>query len=162
MEQKLTHPFLPIIAKESQILILGSFPSIISRKNNFYYGNPQNRFWKILSALFKIDFVNLNNQAKKEKLLEKHIALFDVIYSCKIINSDDSKITDVIPNNILELIINTKIKTIYCNGKVAYNLLLKHNNLQNVTIICLPSTSGANASYNLDKLINSWQIIIKK
>lgn len=155
-KNKIIHPFSPVIDSESEILILGSFPSIISRENDFYYGNPKNRFWKILGLIYDIDFISLSNLEKKNKLKELHIALYDVVYSCTIENSSDSTIEDVIYSDIPSLIKNTKINRIYCNGKKAYELLLKaYPTYLDITYL-LPSTSPANAIWNIDKLYKKW------
>ena len=100
---KLVHTLKPIYDKDSKVLILGSFPSVLSREQNFYYANPTNRFWKVLEHLFNV--ILSNNDEKKTFLLKKHIALWDVIYSCDINNSSDSSIKNVIPNSIKNLIL---------------------------------------------------------
>ena len=123
--ENIKHPFEPIIDKECNILILGSFPSIKSRENKFYYMHPQNRFYKLLSKIYNEDFVNADINMKKKLLLENHIAIYDVIESCEIINSDDNKIKNVKYVDVLNLLKNCKIKKIYLNGKKAYELFIK-------------------------------------
>lgn len=150
------HELPPIISKNSRILILGSFPSVKSREHNFYYMHPQNRFWKILSLVVNEDLVSKSIDERRNYLLNNNVALYDVIYECDIVGSSDLKIKNVIPTNIEELIKETKITHIFVNGNKAYELFVKYNNLN---VIKLPSTSPANAAYNLDKLYNEWEII---
>ena len=153
-----THGFPAIYDKDSKILILGSFPSIVSRKENFYYANPTNRFWRILEILFntKLDSI----ESKKEFLYKTHIALYDSILSCEIKSSDDSSIRKVIPTNLKEIVGNSKIKIIFCNGKTSYNYYMKYN-YPKVLIkpILLPSSSSANAKQKLDDLVEYYKII---
>ena len=159
MKEIIVHPFKPIINEESEILVLGSFPSVVSRSNDFYYGNKKNRFWRLLDLIYGTNLDLLSNMEKKNKLLELHIAIYDVVYSCSIVGSSDSSIEDVIYSDINSLIRNTKIKKIYCNGKTAYNLFIKGNpNLKEMAVY-LPSTSPANAAFSIDKLYSEWKII---
>lgn len=155
----ITHPFQPIIDCNSEILILGSFPSVISRENDFYYGNKKNRFWTLLSKIFDRDFTVLTNIEKRNTLLKLHIALYDSVYSCAIYKSSDETIEDVCYSDIPSLIKESKIKHIYCNGNKAYELLMNaYPSLKAMTIL-LPSTSPRNASYSLDRLYEKWQMI---
>ena len=153
-----THGFPAVYDKDSKILILGSFPSIISRKENFYYANPTNRFWRILEILFntKLDSV----ATKKEFLSKNHIALYDSILSCKIKSSSDSSIKKVVPTNLKKIVDNSKIKMIFCNGKTSYNYYMKYN-YPKVLIqpIILPSSSAANAKLKLDDLVEHYKVI---
>ena len=153
-----THGFSAVYDKDSKILILGSFPSVVSRKENFYYANPTNRFWRILEILFntKLDSIEI----KKEFLLKNHIALYDSILSCEIKSSSDSSIRKVIPTNLKEIIDNSNIKMIFCNGKTSYNYYMKYN-YPKVLIqpIILPSSSAANAKLKLDDLVESYKVI---
>lgn len=136
-EEKLIHPLKPIYNSESKILILGSFPSLKSREKMFYYAHPQNQFWKIMGDLFQEDILD-----KQEFLLNHHIALWDVIKSCKIKGSSDSSIKQVKTNNILSLIKQTNIKVIFTTGKKATSLYEKYIEPKtNIKCIYLPSTS---------------------
>ena len=157
-----THPFEPVYNNESKILILGSFPSVKSREINFYYGHPQNRFWKILENIFNEKIQN-NIETKKEFLLKYHIALWDTIKNCQITSSSDSSIKKATPNNIDKIILNSNIQAIFCNGNTSYKIFLKfYKDKINIPIICLPSSSPANAKYSLENLTNIWKIEIKK
>ena len=156
---KVNHSFPIFIDSNSKILILGSFPSVKSREEDFYYMHKQNRFYKILSNLFNEDFYNVDINTKKELLSKYHIALYDVIESCEIENSNDETIKNVEPSNIKKYIKNTNIKHIYINGNKAKELFIKYNNdLINMTTF-LPSTSARNARFNLDKLTNEYKVI---
>lgn len=150
------HVFEPIYDMDSKILILGTFPSVKSRENNFYYGHPQNRFWRVLAQLTGYQIPETVEE-KKKMLLENRIAVWDVIASCKIIGSSDSSIKDVVPNDIGGLLERTKIEKIYANGGKAYELYMKYI-YPNVKweIIKLPSTSPANAAFRLERLVQEW------
>ena len=156
---KVNHSFPNFIESNSKIIILGSFPSVKSREEDFYYMHKQNRFYKILSILFNEDFYNVDINTKKELLSKYHIALYDVIESCEIENSNDETIKNVEPSNIKKYIENTKIKHIFINGNKAKELFIKYNkDLINMTTF-LPSTSARNARFNLDKLTNEYKVI---
>ena len=153
------HTIPPIFNKSSKVLILGSFPSVKSREQQFYYGHPQNRFWRVLAEVLKSDLPS--STAEKEALLLKnHIALWDVIASCEIEGSDDSSIRDVVPNN-LKLITNTAdIKCVFTNGGTADKLYRKYCLSQTgITATRLPSTSPANAGNMLEELIKAWTLV---
>lgn len=153
------HNITPIFNQDSHILILGSFPSVKSREAQFFYHHPQNRFWKVMSALYHEQLTTI--QDKKDFLLKHRIALWDVIQSCDIHGSSDHSIDQVIPNDIASLIKQTHIHTIYTNGKKAYELYQKYCfPLTHIEAIPLPSTSSANAQYSLSKLIDAYRIIL--
>ena len=155
----ITHPFLPLYDEDSRILILGSLPSIKSREEMFFYGHPQNRFWKVISAVFSEDFRSA--QKKKSLILKNHLALWDTIFSCNIIGSSDSSIKNVEPTNLLPIIENSKVSQIVCNGKTAWSYFNKYQkNLLNMEAVLLPSTSPANAAWSLERLIDSWQKVL--
>lgn len=159
MGEIFTHTFEPIFDKNSEILVLGSFPSVKSRENNFYYAHPQNRFWKVVASVYSCP-VPSSVEEKKNMLLSNKIAVWDVIRSCEITGSADSTIKSVIPNDLSEILSVADIKKIYANGKTAqslYNKYIKKNT--GIDIISLPSTSPANAAYSLEKLIKEWKII---
>ena len=147
------HPIAPVYDNNSKILILGSFPSVKSREEMFFYGHPQNRFWKVLAGVFA-EHVPKSIQEKRSFLLDHKIALWDVIASCDIEGSSDSSIKNVVPNNLNTILEQSNIEEIFVNGKTAYkyyNTYLRDTFKREA--ICLPSTSPANAAWNLEKLI---------
>ncbi|MCI2069595.1 MAG: DNA-deoxyinosine glycosylase [Bacilli bacterium] len=159
--EKVSHPFPPLIEKDSKVLILGSFPSVISREERFYYGNKQNRFWKVLFRLFNKPYQD-EIEAKKKMILTHHLALFDVIGSCKIKGSDDSSINEIIPNDIPKLIEGTKISFIVLNGKKALSLYEKYfSKTLSLPYQGLPSTSPANAVKREEDLVKAYSVILK-
>jgi len=150
------HNIEPVYQQTSKILILGSFPSVKSREAQFFYHHPQNRFWKVLAKIYQ-ENIPTTIEEKKQLLLSHDIALWDVIQSCQIKGSSDSSISDVIVNDIMTLIQKTSIQVIYTNGKKAHQLYQKYcYPSTHQTDICLPSTSPANATYSLEKLIEIW------
>ena len=153
------HPIPPVFDENSKVLILGSFPSVRSREEGFFYGHPQNRFWKVTSSVFGEDTPS-GTEEKKAFLLRNHIALWDVIGSCEINGSSDSSIRNTTVNDV-SLILNTaKIRSVYLNGRKAYQLYQKFMfPLTGREGICLPSTSPANAAWSTDKLTEAWKII---
>ena len=154
-----SHNFDPVYDKKSRILILGSFPSVKSREIAFYYGHPQNRFWKVLGSVFNEE-VPKDIEGKKSFLLKHHIALGDVIKSCDIVGSSDSKISNVVINDLNLIFQEANIEKVFINGTKAYELYMKYGyEKYKKEAIKLPSTSPANAVYSLDKLKEKWEII---
>lgn len=155
--QRISHTFEPVYDKYSKILILGSLPSVQSRERGFYYGHPQNRFWKVLAAIFDCP-VPESTEEKRAMLLTHHVALWDVIESCDIIGSSDSSIKNVIPADIGAVLEKTDICAIYANGKKAESLYQKYVFPKTRRpVIVLPSTSPANAACSLEKLAEIWK-----
>lgn len=155
--ERVVHPFEPYVREDSQILILGSVPSVASRAYGFFYGHPQNRFWKMLSAVFNEPFPSTIDD--KKQLLEKHkIALYDSIKECTILGSSDSSIRDVVPSDIESILKCSKITKILSNGKASEKYFLQFQKDELIKKLkVMPSTSPANASYNLAKLIEIWR-----
>lgn len=155
----LTHPFPPLYNKDSRILILGSFPSVKSREQMFFYGHPQNRFWKVISSVFECN-VPQTIEEKKQLLLKHGIALWDVIASCEITGSSDSSIKNVKVNDLSIILEEADIRQIFVNGRTAEKYFKKYTKAQiKRDAICLPSTSPANASWSLENLIKKWKAI---
>lgn len=153
------HTIKPIYDKNSKILILGSFPSKKSREEMFFYGHPQNRFWKVVSMVFDQKTPE-SIEEKKQFLLLNKIAVWDVIASCDIEGSSDSSIKNAIANDLSEILSVAQIKQIFVNGKTAekyYNKYIKNSIGREA--IYLPSTSPANAMWSVDKLVSAWNII---
>lgn len=152
----ISHEFMPVYDEESKVLILGSFPSVKSREQGFYYGHPQNRFWKVMAALCN-ESVPETIEEKKKMLLKHNIAIWDVIDNCDIIGSSDSSIKNVVAADIAGLLQKTKIERIFANGKTAeklYNKYVKEQTGKEITV--LPSSSPANAAFSFDKLVENW------
>ncbi len=154
------HPFEPVWNRESEILILGSFPSVKSREEKFFYGHPRNRFWTVLSKLIGIDTPKTIEE-KKDMLLSNHIALWDVIGSCDICGSADSSIRNAVPNDIGYIIGNSKISRVFTNGATADRLYKKYIfPATGIEAVRLPSTSPANAAKSVDELVKEWAITV--
>ena len=152
----LVHPIPPFYNNDSEILILGSFPSVKSRETGFFYGHPQNRFWKVLAALFD-ENVPQTIPEKKAFLSRSHIALWDVIGSCEIEGSSDASIRGVVPNDLRVILDHAPVRTICVNGKTAYRYYEKYMRPKTGReAVCLPSTSPANAAWSLEKLQAEW------
>ena len=157
--EHVSHEFEPVWNKDSRVLVLGTFPSVKSRQQKFYYGHPQNRFWKVTAALLERG-VPERIEEKKKLLLEGHIAVWDVIDSCDIEGSSDSSIRNVKANDIGGLLAQTSIRAVFANGDKACQLYRKYCMEQaGREIIRLPSTSPANAAWTLEKLIQAWSVI---
>ena len=156
MNTVLYHPFGPLYNKESRILILGSFPSVKSREQNFFYGHPQIRFWKVIAALYEQPMPQTIEE-KKQLILDNRLALWDSIASCEITGSSDSSIRNARANDINVILESCNIEKIYCNGRKSHELYRKY--IEPATgraAACLPSTSPANAQWSLEKLIGAW------
>lgn len=154
------HPFPPLFDENSRILILGSFPSVKSREQLFFYGHKQNRFWAVLAEVLKKAKPETIEE-KKEFLLDAGIALWDVLASCEIEGSADSSIKNAVANDISHIIDNAPIVKIFVNGKTAeryYNKYIKDKIGKEA--ICLPSTSPANATWGIERLVEEWKIIL--
>ncbi len=151
------HPFAPIFSDASEQLILGSFPSVRSREAQFYYAHPQNRFWRVLSAVYGCKTPETDGE-RTELILSNGLGLWDVLASCRVTGSADSTITDAIPNDVAGLLRRAPIRRILVNGKTAeryYNRFLRGTT--GMEAICLPSTSPANAAWSLERLTEAWR-----
>ena len=153
------HPIEPVFDENSKVLILGSFPSVKSREAQFFYGHPQNRFWRVLAAVFE-DAVPESTETKKACLLAHGVALWDVIASCEIAGSSDATIRNVSVNDVGRILDTAQIRTIFVNGKTAekyYNRYLRP--VLGRDAVCLPSTSPANASWSMERLVEAWSVV---
>ena len=158
--QAVCHPIAPVFDENSRILILGSFPSVKSREAAFFYGHPQNRFWKVVSAVLDAKCPQTVDD-KKRLLLSHRIALWDVIASCRIEGSSDSSIRDVVPTDLRPILDTAPIRAVFCNGQTAFRLYARYQQTQTgLCAIALASTSPANAAYGLDRLVENWKVIL--
>ncbi|MDD3214309.1 MAG: DNA-deoxyinosine glycosylase [Eubacteriales bacterium] len=156
----IAHPFAPVYNASSRVLVLGTFPSVKSRENAFYYGHPQNRFWRVLASLFGAPVPNTIPE-KRALLLQNGIALWDVLASCDITGSADLSIRKPVPNDIAALLSSTSIHTVFCNGQTAGSLYHRWcEPLTTLPATILPSTSPANARWTLDMLSEAWKPLL--
>lgn len=155
-----THGFGAVYDYNSRILILGSHPSVKSKEQGFFYMHKSNRFWRVLSRMLNVDLVSATIPERKSVLLKNNIAMYDVVEECDIIGSSDSTIRNVVYADIETIVKSSHITHIFLNGKTAYSLFLKaFPNYADIATL-LPSTSPANASFSLNRLLNEWSVII--
>ena len=156
-EHILQHPFQPVVDAQCRVLVLGSFPSVKSRENAFYYGHPQNRFWKTLAGVYQTRIPETVEE-KTAFLLTRHIALWDVASTCTITGSADSSLTAYAANDIAACVQGSDINTVFANGQKAGALYRTYaQSAVGMPIAVLPSTSPANAAWLLPRLITAWQ-----
>ncbi|MCR5369250.1 MAG: uracil-DNA glycosylase family protein [Clostridium sp.] len=181
----LRHPIPPLYDENSRILILGSFPSPKSREAQFFYGHPQNRFWKVMAQLlnwqgkpaagegpqgFRGSAAGEGPQSfrvpstveeKRAMLLSNHVAVWDTIASCEIVGASDASITNVTPNDLSPILRTAEIRAIFCNGAASHKLYMKYIFPRTGREAGkLPSTSPANAAWSVDRLSAAWQVIL--
>ena len=159
--EHIVHPFPPLFDADSEILILGSLPSVKSRELMFFYGHPQNRFWPLLARLLNEPEPHTVAE-KKELVLKHHIALWDTICSCDIIGSGDSSIKNVVPTDLKPILQGSKVSRIYCNGRTSWKYFRRYQERElGIEAQALPSTSPANAAWTMDALASVWKIILE-
>lgn len=162
MREHITHPIPPFYDRASRLLILGSFPSVKSREQMFFYGHPQNRFWKVIAQVFE-DTEPVTIPQKKAFLTKHRIAMWDVIGCCDIEGSADSSITNVTANDLSAILDHAGIRGIFVNGKAAEKYYKKYTEPKTgVKAVCLPSTSPANAAWSVERLVGAWREEIDK
>ncbi len=176
-ESQVIHQIPPVWNERSRVLILGTMPSPKSRAAGFFYMHPQNRFWRVLPAVFGETLRLPNNPnnaadveaAKNERrqfLLDHKIALWDVLASCDIQGAADSSIKNAVPNDFAEIFRKAKIRRVFCAGQTAFKLWQKHcaalyEPFCQQSAACLPSPSPANAAWSFDRLLAEWKIILE-
>ena len=155
-----SHEFPAVYDRGSRVLLLGSIPSPKSREVGFYYGHPQNRFWKVLAAVLGEPLPETIPQ--KKAMLKKHyIALWDVLESCTIVGASDTSIEDAVPNKISELVKATRVERIFCTGATAHRLYQKYCAADvGIDAVKLPSTSPANCAVSFEKLVEAYRKIL--
>jgi TDG/mug DNA glycosylase family protein len=157
----LFHPIPPVYDADSKILILGSFPSPRSRESSFYYGHPQNRFWPVLARVFGTDRP-ASNEEKIRFLLDRHIALWDVLASCTVRNADDSSIRNCTANDLSVILSAADIRAIFTTGSTAFRLYKRLCFPKTgIPAIALPSTSPANRRISIEELVCAYEIILE-
>ena len=155
----IAHPFEPVWDEHSRVLVLGTFPSVKSRENAFYYGHPQNRFWRVLATMFQ-EAVPQSVADKRALLLRHGVALWDVLASCDITGSADGSIRHPVPNDIAALLAKAPIRQVFANGQTAANLYRRWCEPQTgLPVTALPSTSPANAAWSVARLAQGWQAL---
>ncbi len=163
MSDPVLHPIPPVLSQDpenpSRVLILGSFPSVKSREVGFFYGHPQNRFWRVMASVLDAP-VPVTVEAKTDLLVAHGIALWDVIASCTVTGSADSSIRDVVPNDLSPILAGGTVRAVITNGGTATRLYRKYQEpLWRIPPMALPSTSPANAAVSLDALIEAWSVL---
>lgn len=163
--QHIEHTFEPVFDERSRVLVLGTMPSPKSREVGFYYGHPQNRFWRVMEALFELpDHSLVENDARRAFLLKQHIALWDVLASCTIEGAADASIVDAIPNDLTRILGTAPITHVFTTGGKATQLCQRMNgdmlSARNIALTGLPSTSAANARMRLDQLVEAYRPIV--
>ncbi len=153
------HPFPPLFDKHSRTLILGSFPSVKSRENLFFYGHPQNRFWKVIASVFG-EKVPETIPEKKQLILERHLALWDSVAFCEVTGSADASLRCVLPNDLQAMLEAAPIERIYCNGRKSHEIYTRLiEPMTGRKAECLPSTSPANAQWTPERLTAAWSVL---
>ena len=161
MNQYVTHTLPPVYDANSTVLILGTMPSPKSREVGFYYGHPQNRFWRVLPDLFEEKPLDTIAE-KKEFLHRHHLALWDVLQSCTIAGAEDSSIREPVANDFRQILQKSAIRTIFTTGAKANSLYKKYCLKQTgIEAIALPSTSPANCRMHYEELRQAYAVILE-
>ena len=157
--QHISHGFNPVFDGRSRVLVLGSFPSVLSRENRFYYGNPQNRFWRVMAEVLGESVPAIEDIPGKRALLLRHgVALWDVIESCDVRGSSDASIRNVIPADVARITRVAPVGAVLCNGGTAGRLYRRWlEGITGLPAVVLPSTSPANAAWSLERLTACWR-----
>ena len=155
----IVHPFGPLFDEKSEILILGSLPSVKSREQNFFYGHPHNRFWPLLAALFG-EAAPCTVEEKKALALRNRIALWDTIQSCDIVGSSDGSIRNVVPTDLRPILEGSRVRRVFCNGAASGRYYKQYQaGILGIEATVLPSTSPANAAWTMEKLMAAWRVV---
>lgn len=153
------HPLKPVWDTQSRILILGTMPSPASRAAGFYYGHPRNRFWPALCAVLG-EPLPADEEGKKDLLLRRHIALWDVLASCTITGAQDAAIRDPVANDFAPIFKAAQIRRVFATGKTAARLFDRLCPQYGCKAVALPSPSPANCAVGFDALCESYRQIL--
>lgn len=152
----IVHPWGPIVSPGSRILILGSFPSVKSREVSFFYGHPQNRFWPMLARIFD-ESIPTSREEKTSLILRHSLALWDAIAACDIEGSSDASVRNAQPVDIRCVLDVAPIERVLCNGTLSAKLYERHlRSIVGIDAQIMPSTSPANAAWQMDRLVMCW------
>ncbi len=158
--QTVVHTIPPLYDSHSRVLLLGSIPSPKSREIGFFYGHPQNRFWRVLAAVLGEEVPQTIDE-KRAMCLKHHVALWDTIARCDIAGASDTSIRNAVPNDIGKLVRESEITRIFATGGKSAELYRKLIEPQlHIPITQLPSTSPANAAWSLERLIEAYRVIL--
>lgn len=158
--QTVVHTIPPLYDRHSRVLLLGSIPSPKSREVGFFYGHPQNRFWRVLAAVLDEEMPQTIDE-KRAMCLKHHVALWDTIARCDIVGASDTSIRNAVPNDIGKLVRESEITRIFATGGKSAELYRKLIEPQlHIPITQLPSTSPANAAWSLERLIEAYRVIL--
>lgn len=153
----IVHNLPPVYGPKSRVLLLGTMPSPKSREAAFYYMHPQNRFWRILAAVYD-EPLPQSNQARADLILRHGLALWDVLQSCEITGASDASIRNPVANDIAGLIGATCVKRILTTGATAARLYRKlAEPVTGMPCAALPSPSAANARMSLSALTKAYR-----
>ena len=156
---RIVHPFGPLFDEKSEVLVLGSLPSVKSREQNFFYGHPHNRFWPLLASLFG-EAAPRTIEEKKDLALRHRIALWDTIWSCDIVGSSDSSIRSVVPTDLRPILEGSCVRRIFCNGAASGRYFRQYQaKTLGMDATVLPSTSPANAAWTMERLLDAWRVV---
>lgn len=156
---RVVHPLPAVVDPQSRVLLLGTMPSPQSRAQGYHYGNPHNRFWRVIAGLWDEE-VPPTIEGKREQLLRHHLALDDVLLSCTIEGASDASIRDPVPNDLSRVLEVAPIERVFCTGSAAARLYARYvEPITGMPATRLPSTSPANARWHLDDLIEAYQIV---
>ena len=155
------HPWPPLYDERSKILILGTIPSPKSREFGFYYGHPQNIFWKTLAEVLNKPAPGQSVDERRDFALLNRIALWDVLYSCEINGASDLSIRNPVPNQFAPLLSKIKPAAIFTTGKKATELFNKLCAEEaGMTAVYLPSTSPANRAAQVSgEFMARWRLV---
>ena len=158
--EHIIHSIEPVFDTESRVLILGTMPSPKSREVQFYYGHPQNRFWRVLAAVLGEE-VPQSVPEKKAMLLRHRIALWDVLAECEITGASDSSIRNPVANDLSVILDHAPVQAVFTTGATAWKLYTRQQKPHTgIEAVRLPSTSPANCAVKMEALTEAYKAIL--